>query len=76
MKLSKNISSSYNAELATFGSSVIAVWNEFEIQKGNMILLRESKDGGFSFEKIKELGASDRQSYPKIAAYKDQKYVT
>ena len=76
MKLSKNISSSYNAELATFGSSVIAVWNELEIQKGNMILLRESKDGGFSFEKIKELGASDRQSYPKIAAYKDQKYVT
>lgn len=76
MKLSKNISSSYNAELATFGSSVIAVWNELEIEKGNMILLRESKDGGFSFENIKELGASDRQSYPKIAAYKDQKYVT
>jgi hypothetical protein len=76
MKLSKNISSSYNAELATFGSSVIAVWNELEIQKGNMILLRESKDGGFSFEKIKELGVSDRQSYPKIAANKDQKYVT
>ncbi len=76
IKLSKNISSSYNAELATFGSSVIAVWNELDIQKGNMILLRESKDGGFSFEKIKELGASDRQSHPKIAAYKDQKYVT
>lgn len=76
IELSKNISSSYNAELATSGSSVIAVWNELDIQKGNMILLRESKDGGFSFEKIKELGASDRQSFPKIAAYKNQKYVT
>ena len=75
IRLSQNISSSYNAELATFGSSVVAVWNELDTQ-GNMILLIESKNGGFSFEKIKELGASDRQSYPKIAAYKDQKYVT
>jgi hypothetical protein len=40
-----------------------------------MNLLRESKYGGFSFEKIKELEASYRLSCPKIAAYMDQKCV-
>lgn len=38
--------------------------------------MRESNYGGFSFEKIKELEASDRQSCPKISAYMDQKFVT
>lgn len=76
IKLSKNISSSYNAELAAFGSSLIAVWNELDMQKGNVIMLKESEDRGFSFEETKELGASDLQTYPKIVAYKDQTYVT
>ena len=76
VKLSKDNSTSFNAELTATGSKVTAVWNDNSSFGGNKIILAESRDRGLTFENIKNLGSSDSQSFPKVVAFKDQNYVT
>jgi hypothetical protein len=75
--LSNNTSNSHNQEMAAFGDNVYVVWAESDEQENTNILLRASNDGGATFDETIEIsGQANFGSFPKVAAYGDDVYVT
>jgi hypothetical protein len=75
--LSENPSSSHNAEMAAFGNNVYVVWADQDNQENTNMLLRASSDGGATFGKTVNIGGpANFGSFPKVAAYDSNVYVT
>ena len=75
--LSDDPSDSYNQEMAAFANNVYVVWADEDEQENTSILLRASADGGETFAET--IGISSQASvgsFPKVAAYGDDVYVT
>ena len=66
----------YHAELAAEGQSVYIVWNSFDNEMRNIILLSKSDDAGKTFEELSEIGIADMETFPKIAADANEYFVT
>jgi hypothetical protein len=64
-----------HVELAAEGESIYIVWNSFDKEMGNIILLSKSDNTGKTFAEIREIGIADKETFPKIAAYADEYYV-
>jgi hypothetical protein len=73
--VSQNSMGPYHVELAAEGESIYIVWNSFDKEMGNIILLGNSNNSGNTFGEIREIGIADKETFPKIAAYADEYYV-
>jgi hypothetical protein len=73
--VSQNSMGPYHVELAAEGESIYIVWNSFDKEMGNTILLSNSNNSGNTFGEIREIGIADKETFPKIAAYADEYYV-
>ncbi|AIF84486.1 hypothetical protein NTE_02436 [Candidatus Nitrososphaera evergladensis SR1] len=75
--------SSYNQEMAVFGSNVYLVWQEQAPDDGgNVIIFRASSDNGNTFadpvtvaRDSSNSSGIDSRAFPKVAAYGDNVYV-
>jgi hypothetical protein len=74
--VSQDSLSPYHVELAAEGQNVYIVWNGFGMEMSNIILLTKSNDEGKTFGELIEIGESDLEAYPKIAANGNEYYVT
>jgi hypothetical protein len=74
--VSQDSLSPHHVELAAEGQNVYIVWNGFGMEMSNIILLTKSNDEGKTFGELIEIGESDLQAYPKIAANGNEYYVT
>jgi len=74
--VSQNSMGPYHVELAAEGQSVYIVWNSFDKEMRNIILLSKSDDAGKTFAELREIGISDMETFPKIAADADEYFVT
>ena len=74
--VSQNSMGPYHVELAAEGQSVYIVWNNFDKEMRNIILLSKSDDAGKTFEELSEIGIGDMETFPKIAADADEYFVT
>lgn len=74
--VSQNSMGPYHVELAAEGQSVYIVWNSFDKEMGNIILLSKSDDAGKTFAELREIGIGDMETFPKIAADTDEYFVT
>jgi hypothetical protein len=74
--VSQDSLSPYHVELAAEGKNVYIVWNSFGIEMSNIILLTKSNNEGKIFGELIEIGESDLEAYPKIAANGNEYYVT
>ncbi|MFN2434375.1 MAG: sialidase family protein [Nitrososphaeraceae archaeon] len=74
--LSQNSMGPNHVEVAAEGQSVYIVWNSFDKQMGNIILLSKSDDAGKTFAELREIGIGDMETFPKIAADADEYFVT
>lgn len=73
--VSQNSMGPYHVELAAEGKNVYIVWNSFDMDASNMVLLSKSDDAGKTFGELREIGTADTETYPKIAAYENEYYV-
>jgi hypothetical protein len=73
--VSQNSMGPNHVELAATGEAVYIVWNSFDSEMGNIILLSNSDNEGKTFGEIREIGIADIETFPKIAAYADEFYV-
>ena len=73
--VSQNSMGPYHVELAAEGKNVYIVWNSFDVDASNMVLLSKSDDAGKTFGELREIGTADTETYPKIAAYGNEYYV-
>jgi hypothetical protein len=77
LNLSNNTSNSHNQEIATFGDNVYVVWIDEDKQKNTSVFFRTSADNGATFGRIAKISSqADADSFPKVAAYGDDVYVT
>lgn len=74
--LSNNPSDSYNQEMATFGDSVYVVWVESGRQENESVMFGASNDGGANFNEPVNVGHASSGSFPKVAAYGNDVYLT
>ena len=74
--VSQNSMGPYHVELAAEGQSVYIVWNSFDKEMRNIILLSKSDDAGKTFAELREIGIADMETFPKIAADADEYFVT
>ncbi len=74
--VSQNSMGSYHVELAAEGQNVYIVWNSFNKEMRNIILLSKSDDAGKTFGELREIGIGDMETFPKIAADTDEYFVT
>lgn len=74
--VSQNSMGPYHVELAAEGQSVYIVWNSFDKEMRNIILLSKSDDAGKTFAELREIGIVDMETFPKIAADADEYFVT
>jgi len=74
--VSQNSMGPYHVELAAEGQSVYIVWNSFDKEMRNIILLSKSDDAGKTFAELREIGIGDMETFPKIAADTDEYFVT
>ena len=74
--VSQNSIGPYHVELAAEGQSVYIVWNSFDKEMRNIILLSKSDDAGKTFSELREIGIGDMETFPKIAADADEYFVT
>lgn len=74
--VSQNSMGPYHVELAAEGQSVYIVWNSFDKEMRNTILLSKSDDAGKTFAELREIGTGDTETFPKIAADADEYFVT
>lgn len=74
--VSQNSMGPYHVELAAEGQSVYIVWNSFDKEMRNTILLSKSDDAGKTFTELREIGTGDTETFPKIAADADEYFVT
>jgi hypothetical protein len=65
--ISENNVIAYHPEISASGTNVFVIWNNLDADKGNRILLRQSTDDGSTFDSVKEIGVSGRDSFPKVA---------
>lgn len=73
--LSDSDASSYNTEIAAYGSNVYVVWQE-KREAGDAVIFRASADGGVTFgEPVVIAESADPEAYPKVAAYEDKVHV-
>lgn len=74
--VSKNSMGPNHVELAAEGQSVYIVWNSFDKEMRNIILLSKSDDAGKTFAELREIGIANMETFPKIAADADEYFVT
>ena len=74
--VSQNSIGPYHVELAAEGQSVYIVWNSFDKEMRNIILLSKSDDAGKTFSELREIGIGDMETFPKISADADEYFVT
>lgn len=74
--VSQNSMGPNHVELAAEGQSVYIVWNSFDKEMRNIILLSKSDDAGKTFAELREVGIADMETFPKIAADADEYFVT
>ena len=74
--LSQNSMGPNHVELAAEGQSVYIVWNSFDKEMRNIILLSKSDDAGKTFAELREIGIGDMETFPKIAADADEYFIT
>jgi hypothetical protein len=74
--VSQNSMGPNHVELAAEGQSVYIVWNSFDKEMRNIILLSKSDDAGKTFAELREIGIGDMETFPKIAADADEYFVT
>lgn len=75
--LSNDTSDSHNQEMAAFGEDVYVTWVDRDTEDNARILLKASSDSGATFGRTTEISnVADIGSYPKIAAYGNDVYVT
>lgn len=75
--LSNNTSNSHNQEMAAFGDKVYAVWADQDEQENTSILFKTSSDGGSTFGETMNISSqANFGSYPKVAAYGNDVYLT
>jgi hypothetical protein len=75
--LSNDASDSHNQEMAAFEDNVYVVWTDRDEQEKTSILFRASNDGGAAFSKAISISSQvSVGSFPKVAAYGDDVYVT
>lgn len=74
--VSQNSIGPYHVELAAEGQSVYIVWNSFDKEMRNIILLSKSDDAGKTFSELMEIGIGGMETFPKIAADADEYFVT
>jgi hypothetical protein len=75
--LSNDASDSYNQEMAAFGDNIYVVWADRYEQENTSVLFRASNDGGATFNEMIEIsGKANVGTFPKVAAYGDDVYVT
>jgi hypothetical protein len=75
--LSNDASDSHNQEMAAFGDNVYVVWSDQDEQENTTILFRASNDGGAIFNETIEIsGQANLGTFPKVAAYGNDVYVT
>jgi hypothetical protein len=74
--VSQNSIGPYHVELAAEGQSVYIVWNSFDEEMRNIILLSKSDDAGKTFSELMEIGIGGMETFPKIAADADEYFVT
>ncbi|HEY9398632.1 MAG TPA: sialidase family protein [Nitrososphaeraceae archaeon] len=73
--ISQNSTDPNHVELAAEGQSIYVVWNSFDTEMGNIILLSKSDNAGKTFGEIREIGTADNETFPKIAANAGEYYV-
>lgn len=75
--LSNDASDSHNQEMAAFADNVYVVWADRDEQENMSILFSASNDGGATFNKTISISSQvSVGSFPKVAAYGDDVYVT
>lgn len=74
--VSQNSIGPYHVELAAEEQSVYIVWNSFDKEMRNIILLSKSDDAGKTFSELTEIGIGDMETFPKIAADADEYFIT
>lgn len=74
--VSQNSIGPYHVELAAEEHSVYIVWNSFDKEMRNIILLSKSDDAGKTFSELTEIGIGDMETFPKIAADADEYFIT
>lgn len=73
--ISQNSTDPNHVELAAEGQSIYVVWNSFDTEMRNIILLSKSDNAGKTFGEIREIGTADNETFPKIAANAGEYYV-
>ena len=77
LNLSNNTSDSHNQEMAAFASNVYVIWIDQDEHENTNILFRTSPDNGMTFGRIVNISSqADAESFPKVAAYGNNVYVT
>lgn len=75
--LSNDDSDSHNQEMAAYRENVYVIWLDRNMEEDSRILLRASSDGGATFGETVEISnIADIGSFPKVAAYGNDVYVT
>jgi hypothetical protein len=74
--VSKNSMGPNHVELAAEGQGVYVVWNSFDKEMRNIILLSKSDDAGKTFAELREIGIASMETFPKVAADADEYFVT
>jgi hypothetical protein len=75
--LSNDASDSHNQEMAAFEENVYVVWADRDEQERMSILFSASNDGGATFNKAISISSQvSVGSFPKVAAYGDDVYLT
>jgi hypothetical protein len=75
--LSNDTLDSHNQEIAAFGDTVYVVWIGQDEQENTSVWFGASDDGGATFSKTLSIsGEANAGSFPKVAAYGDNVYVT
>ncbi len=73
--ISQNSTDPNHVELAAEGQSIYVVWNSFDTEMRNIILLSKSDNAGKTFGEIREIGTADNETFPKIAVNAGEYYV-
>lgn len=77
--ISNNALDSYNQEMAASGDNVYLAWVDLDEQENASIMFRASADGGATFGETVNIASSGQasfSSFPKVAAYGNDVYVT
>jgi hypothetical protein len=74
--ISQNSIGPYHVELAAAGEGVYIVWDGYDTNLNNLILLTQSNDTGKTFGQIREIGKGDKETFPKIAADRNEYYIS